>query len=501
MSDIVIGVDVGSSGTTAQVLDASGALLASIYRPYDVSYPQPGWADQDPAAWMKAVVETVSEARASVSGRQISGIGFGSQLDGLVALDAAGMPLRPALIWMDKRATRECDELAKRIDLAWLRKTSGCNLDAGHVAAKIVWLQRNEPEVFATARSFALPGSYVASRVSGVLAVDPSNASSTMLLDVGSRAWSSALCDAFGIDLERLPPVKEASTVLGRPLKWFCEATGLDSSTKVVLGCGDEMAATLGAGVIESGTVCDVLGTAEPVCAVTERPVNDESRVVEAHPHADSDKWLLENPGWLSGGAYKWFRDELARGIGSSDGREKVSYEALNDLIAESPAGADGVIFLPFLGGATAPEWNSSARAVWFGLTPAHGRSHMLRALHEGNAFALRDVMQAIQSAGATPQRIVCVGGGARSKLLRSIRADVTGLPVSRCEDVETTARGAAILAACGAGVHASVTAACEAMASPAVDEIQPDRSRHELYVHIHARYRALYAALRPLFN
>jgi xylulokinase len=450
---------------------------------------------------MKAVVETVSEARAAIPGRRISAIAFGSQLDGLVALDQAGKALRPALIWMDKRAGQECDELAKGLEAGWLRKTSGCNLDAGHVAAKIVWLQRNEPEVFAATRSFALPGSYVALRVSGVHAVDPSNASSTMLLDVRSRAWSSELSEAFDVDLERLPLVQDASAVLGHPLEWFREATGLDRSTKVVLGCGDEMAATLGAGVIEAGTVCDVLGTAEPVCAVTERPVNDESGVVEAHPHADPDKWLLENPGWLSGGAYRWFRDELASGMSSTDGDQKVSYEALNELIAEAPAGADGVIWLPFLGGATAPEWNSSARAVWFGLTAAHGRSHLVRALHEGNAFALRDVLQAMTAAGATPKRIVCVGGGARSKVLRSIRADVTGLPVSRCEDVETTARGAAILAAFGAGLHRSVASACAAMASPAVDEIQPDESRHVMYGQVHARYRELYAALKPLFS
>jgi xylulokinase len=501
VDEVVIGIDVGSSGTCAQAIEASGSLLASAYRSYDVSFVQPGWADQDPEAWMTAVVETVSEARAAVRGRRISAIAFGSQLDGLVALDDAGKPVRPALIWMDKRAAQECDELAQRLDLGWLRKTSGCNLDAGHVAAKIDWLRRNEPAVFAATRSFALPGSYVALRVSGVHAIDPSNASSTMLLDVRSRAWSGELCDAFEIDLERLPPVQKATTVLGHPLDWFREATGLDSSTDVVLGCGDEMAATLGAGVIDAGTVCDVLGTAEPVCAVTERPVNDESGVVEAHPHADPDNWLLENPGWLSGGAYRWFRDELASGVGGADGNQKVSYEALNDLIAESPAGADGVIFLPFLGGATAPEWNSSARAVWFGLTAAHGRSHLVRALQEGNAFALRDVMQAMRSAGATPQRIICVGGGARSKVLRSIRADVTGLPVSRCEDVETTARGAGILAAVGAGLHRSVAAACTAMASPAVDEIQPDQSRHALYVQIHARYMELYAALKPLFR
>ncbi len=501
MTEVVIGVDVGSSGTCAQAIDGSGALLSSVYRSYDASYPRPGWADQDSEAWIRAVVETVAEARAAVHDRQVAAIGFGSQLDGLVALDAAGKPLRPALIWMDKRAAPECQELARSVDAEWLRKVSGCNLDAGHVAAKIVWLKRNEPEVFAAARSFALPGSYVAMRVSGVLAVDPSNASSTMLLDVHSRAWSSELCDAFGLDLGRLPEVRHASAVLGHPLDWFRKATGLAASTRVVLGCGDEMAATLGAGVIEAGIVCDVLGTAEPVCAVTERPVYDRSGVAEAHPHADRDHWLLENPGWLSGGAYRWFRDELARGMDTTDAAPKISYEALNELIAESPAGSDGLIFLPFLGGATAPEWNAAARAVWFGLTAAHGRSHMVRSLQEGNALALRDVLQAMESAGAKPRRILCVGGGARSRMLRSIRADVTGLPVSRSEDVETTARGAAVLAAAGAGIHESVVAASRAMASAAVDEIEPDASRHDVYVRLHAKYRELYAALKPLFT
>lgn len=500
MSEVVIGVDVGSSGTCAQAIDTSGVLLASVYRSYDVSYVQPGWADQDPEAWMKAVVETVAEARGAVRGRPVKAIGFGSQLDGLVVLDAGGKPLRPALIWMDKRAGRECKEIAGRIDRDWFRRTSGCNLDAGHVAAKIAWLGHNEPDLLAAARSFTLPGSYVAARVSGTLAVDPSNASSTMLLDVQSRAWSSELCDAFGVDSDRLPQVREASAVLGHPLEWFRDATGLDGSAFVVLGCGDEMAATLGAGVIDAGTVCDVLGTAEPVCAVTDRPVYDESAVVEAHPHADPDHWLLENPGWLSGGAYRWFRDELAGSIVSPAGAEKIAYEALNELIAESSAGADGVIFLPFLGGATSPEWNADARAVWFGLTAAHGRTHLARSLQEGNAFALKDVLLAMRSAGAHPDRIVCVGGGARSRMLRSIRADVTGLPVSRCEDVETTARGAAILAAAGAGLHTSVASACEAMASPVVDEIRPDEARHELYGRIHAKYRDLYVALRPLF-
>ncbi len=269
-----------------------------------------------------------------------------------------------------------------------------------------------------------------------------------------------------------------------------------------MLGCGDEMAGTLGAGVVEPGDVCDVMGTAEPVCAVTDVPLHDPSGVVELHPHADPESWLLENPGWLSGGAYRWFRDHLGNGeIERAERSGEDVYELLNAVAAEAPPGADGLVWLPALAGAMTPEWNARARATWFGLTPSHGRAHMLRALLEGNALALRDVLGAIRATGREVNELVCVAGGAKGRLARQIRADVTGLPVSRPDDVETTARGAAMLAAVGAGMYGTVREAGHAMAAPRVDRIEPDPANAELYDDLHGRYRGLYAAVRPLFD
>jgi xylulokinase len=290
--------------------------------------------------------------------------------------------------------------------------------------------------------------------------------------------------------------------VLGPVAPWLRDAADLDPQTQVVLGCGDEMAATLGAGVVEPGVVCDVMGTAEPVCAVSPTPALDAEGVTELHPHAAPGIWLLENPGWLSGGAYRWFRDEL----GSVEAARAAAtgadvYELLNGLAADAPAGADGVLWIPALAGATAPEWNADARAGWFGLTAAHGRSHLARALLEGNAFALRDVLEAIRSAGLAPTELVCVAGGARGDLLRQIRADVTGLPVTRPQDVETTARGAAMLAAAGAGLHPDVPTASREMAGPRLEPIQPRPHCREVYEELYIRHRALYEAVRPLFG
>jgi xylulokinase len=497
-----VGVDVGSQGTCAQALEPDGTLVASTYAPHELAYPRPGWAEQDPSEWTRALVQALAELRVAVAGRSIAALSFGSQLDGLVATDRGGRALRPALIWSDRRAGAECERLAESIDLEALRERTGCNLDPGHVAAKIAWLRAHEPEVDGDVATYLLPGSWVAWQASGELAVDPSNASSTGLLDPRRMAWCEETCAAFAVDPDRLAPVRPAHAVLGLIAPWLREATGLPAAIEVVLGAGDEMAAVLGAGVIEPGEVCDVMGTAEPVCAVIAEPASTAAPVVELHPHAVPDRWLLENPGWLSGGAYRWFRDELG---GPEIARAAATgadvYELLNALARAAPPGADGVSWVPALSGAMTPEWNSRARAGWYGLTAAHGRSHMARALLEGNAMALRDVVEAIAAAGHRLTGLVCVGGGARGDLLLSIRAHVTGLTVCRPLDVETTARGAAMLAAAGAGLHPSVAAAAEAMAGPRAEPVEPEPELRAVYDALHARHLRLYAALRPLFD
>lgn len=447
-------------------------------------------------------MQTLAEVRLAVAGRTIKAVSFGSQLDGLVAADRRGRPLRPALIWSDRRAGAECERVAAGCDLPRLREQTGCNLDPGHVAAKIAWLRAHEPDVDRAAASYLLPGSWVAYQAAGELAVDPTNASSTGLLDSRRLTWCDAACQAFSVDPARLGPVHPSDAVLGPVAPWLREATGLTTETTVVLGAGDEMAAVLGAGVTEPGDVCDVMGTAEPVCAVVGEPLLDAPELVELHPHAAPGRWLLENPGWLSGGAYRWFRDELG---GPEVARAAATgadvYELLNELALAAPAGAEGVCWVPALSGAMAPEWNARARAGWFGLTAAHGRRHMARALLEGNALALRDVVDAIAASGQPLTRLVCVGGGARGELLLSIRAHVTGLPVCRPHDVETTARGAAMLAAAGAGIHPSVAGAAQAMAGPRTEPVAPDPELREIYEAMHARHLKLYAALCPLYE
>lgn len=490
-ADAVCGIDVGSQGACLSVFTADGERLATTNQAYDVEYPRPGWAEQDPAAWTTALARGLQALGASMDLDRVAAVSFASQLDGLVCVDEGGKPFGRAIIWLDRRADPICREVASRISPEVWYERSGCNLDGSHVAAKIAWVARNRPDDDERTARYLLPGAFLLRHVCGADAIDPTNASSTMALDPDTGSWDEELLAAFEIDPARLPPVVPSESVVGEIGESFAAETGLRRGTVVVCGCGDEMGATLGAGLCEPGAVCDVLGTAEPVCAVADSPLREPTRVAECHPHAAPGRWLLENPGWASGASYRWFRDEL----GGPDG-----YEELNELAASAPAGSDGLVFLPWMGGAMAPVWDADARGAWYGLTPAHGRAHLCRALLEGSAYAFRDVVEAVEGAGLGCERIVCVAGGARAALVRQLRADVTGIPVAWSEDVETTARGAAMLAAVGAGLHESVAAAAGAMSRLASEWHEPDASQAELYHAGYARYRQLFELLSPGF-
>ena len=491
----VIGCDIGSQGTNTALYSANGRLVASAHKAYDVLYPHPSWAEQDPREWTDAVHQTVREVLSQVreGASAVKAISFGSQLDGMVVCDARGNPLRRALIWMDRRAEAQAEAVAKRMPRADFYRHAGANLDSSHAVFKALWVRDEESDVFASAARLMPPGSYVVQAAAGVCMVDYSNASSLALLDPTTREWSDAVLEVTGLDRRMLPELGPGTLGVGRVTGEFAAATGLTRDTCVVLGCGDEMAATLGAGVFAAGEVCDVVGTAEPVCAVSAAPRADRTMLVECHPHGDPDSWLLENPGFVSGGNLRWWRDHFHA---TADG-----YDAITSQAAAVSPGAEGLVFLPCMQGAMAPEWNGAARGAFYGLTLAHTRAHMTRALLEGSAFALRDILDAMRGAGLDVRRLTIVGGGAKGALWRQIKADVTGMPVRVPENVETTATGAGILAAVGAGLFPDVASAVGAFVAYQREKHFPDPERRRVYDEAYRRYREVYYALKPVFD
>ncbi len=495
----VIGCDIGSQSLKAILISAEGKICGEASASYPIEYPQPTWAQQSPTSWMDALAQTVRSLlrHGDVTSGQIIALGLDAQVDGVVAIDQRGQPLYPAIIWMDRRAVSECETVGKRTSRKTIFQITGLNLDATHVAPKIRWLAEHEPRLFEKAASLLLPGSYVAFALTGELGVDYSNASSTMLMDVRNRVWSQQMCDAFEIPIGQLPPIYPATQVLGTLREEAAQLLGLTASTKVILGSGDEHAACLGAGVTKPGLVCDIAGTAEPVCASSQSALFDESGLVETHCHADPDLWLLENPGFVSGANYRWFRDQFS----SQEIAQNVNAYALLDDEAETiPAGSEGLIMLPCLMGAMAPTWNAIARGTFMGFTLAHGHAHFSRAILEASAYAIRDITDQMLHMGLPLQEIRTVGGGARSPLWRQIKADVTGLPVSITGTVETTALGAGILALTGSGLINSLDEAIS-LTTHIIETRDPRPETGKIYEEYYQLYRASYFSLLPVFE
>ncbi len=489
-----IGCDIGSQSLKGTLLDPSGAAIAQAAASYDVEYPHPGWAQQDVRDWRVALASVVGDllSTARVAPADVATLGLASQVDGLVAVDADAEALHPAIIWLDRRATSQTDRI-DGVQPADIRRITGLNLDASHVAPKILWLREQCPDVFERAAGLLLPGSALVAWLTGERVLDHANASSTLLYDVTTQAWSPRMLDATSLDAERLGSIEAAATVVGAIRPGQAAAIGLTPSTRVVVGTGDEHGASLGAGGIRPGIVIDITGTAEPVAVAATTPVIDETGLVETHGHADPRVWLVENPGFVSGGSVRWFQDLYGRGttVAELDG----------EAISATKPGSDGVTFLPTLSGATAPRWNDRARGVFAGLSLNHGRAHLYRSVLEGCTFALRDIVDRLDAMGLGADEIRVVGGGARSRLWLQMKADVTGRTVRVLTTDESTAQGAAMLAGVGAGTFRDLDDAVERLTTLAPTAYVPDRSTTGAYDDAYGRYRDLFDAVEPGFS
>ena len=491
--EYVIGCDVGTQGTKAILLSLTGECVGEAYQGYAIDYPHPLWAEQPVERWSDALVVVIRQilSESGVSAKNVRALSLATQVDGVVPVNVDGLPLRPAMIWMDRRASAQCELVLQSLSREQVFRLTGLNLDSAHVAPKIRWLAEQQPEIFERSRYFLLPGSYLAYWLTGEIAVDYSNASSTLLLDVHTKTWSAGMAEVFHIDSATLGTIGAATSPLGKLKPALAEKLGLNTETLVMIGCGDEHAACLGAGITEPGLVADIAGTAEPVCAASREIIFDDSQLVETHCHADPELWLLENPGFVSGGNYRWLRDQFAEG---------QTYPTLDVEAAAVPPGAEGLTFLPSLMGAMTPTWNETARGTFAGFTLAHTRGHFVRALLEGSAYAVRDITTQMQAAGLHLRELRVVGGGAKSQLWNQMKADVTGLPLCVPEITETTALGAAFVALVGIGGYGSISEACAHIVRLR-ERIDPDPSTQSAYADAYARYRQIYFALLPVFE
>jgi xylulokinase len=489
MDNYWLGIDVGTGGTRALLVDARGKVRHSFTSPHeDMWMERPLWAEQRPENWWDAAQLAIRGvlAAAGASGKDVRGIGLSGQMHGLVLLDAEDRVIRPALIWCDQRSQAQVAAINKLVGKETVVESTANPVLTGFTLPKLLWIRDHEPANFARVRKILLPKDYLRFQLTGEHVCDVSDASGTALFDVVRRQWSMSLADRLGIDRSILPSVMESSQISGKVTRAAAEATGLAEGTPVVAGAGDQAASAVGNGIVEPGIMSCTIGTSGVVFAHTPSPAYDPAGRVHTFCHAVPGAWHVMGVTQGAGLSLQWFRNNLAPG---------VSYDTLTAEASTAPAGSQGLYWLPYLMGERTPHLDANARGGWLGLTAKHTRADLLRSLLEGVSYSQKDGLEIIQNIGVRVNSVRVSGGGARSAFWRQMLADVFNLRVAVLESEEGSAYGAALLALVGTGEFSSVLEVCKA-AIREVGFVEPRAEDSAIYAAGHRVYQSLYPAI-----
>ncbi len=488
----LLGLDIGTGGSRAVVINANGDVVTSATAAHDdFASPEIGWAEQDPDDWWRACKHVIAEVLQTVGADEIAAIGLSGQMHGSVFLDRSDKVVRPALLWCDQRTEDQCLEITQSIGRERLIELVCNPAITGFTLPKLLWLRDNEPWHWDKVKAVLLPKDYLRLKLSGDKASDVADSSGTLLFDVQNRKWSDVMLSAFEMDPALLPRVYESIEITGTVTENAAIETGLRAGTKIVAGAGDNAAGAIGMGVTQVGTVSATIGTSGVVFAVTDQPRLDIKGRVHTLCHAIPGRWHNTGVTQGAGLSLKWFRDNF--GAGSS-------YDDLVDEAAKITTGSDGAIWLPYLMGERTPHLDAKARAAFVGLTASHTKAHLTRAVLEGVAFSLRDSLEIFREIGAAINRIRLGGGGAKSPLWRHIQTNVYGQQTETLAADEGAAFGAALLAGVGVGAWNSVDEACD-MAIRVAETVKPDTEAVKTLDRNYNAYKLLYMALRPAIN
>jgi xylulokinase len=491
--DYFIGIDSSTTATKALLLDEKGQIIAVASSEYTYQVPHPLWSEQEAGLWWDATVKSVQKVLqdSGVDGEAVKGIGLTGQMHGLVLLDKNGEVLRPAILWNDQRTGAQCDEIRSRLGKEKLIDITGNDALTGFTAPKILWVQEEEPEIYAKVAKILLPKDYVRYRLTGEYALDRAGGAGTLLFDIRQRTWSEEVAKALGIDMEWLPPTFEGTDVTGRISQEAADATGLKPGTPVMAGGGDQAAAAVGTGAVLEGIMSLSLGTSGVVFATTDNVVIESEGRLHSFCHSVPGKWHLMGVMLSAAGSLRWHRDTFA---------PDLDFDEIVEPAVAIPAGAEGLLFLPYLTGERTPYPDPMARASFVGLTVRHGLPHMTRAVLEGVSFGLRDSLELMKAAGLTGvSQIRVTGGGAKSELWRQILADVLGVEIVTVNSREGAAYGAGLIAATGAGAFSDLEEACKSVVH-ITGETAPTEAQ-DVYNDLYPIYRNLYPALKPSFE
>jgi xylulokinase len=496
-----MGIDIATTGAKTIIIDKNGRIIGDGFGSYPTSTPKPGWAEQKPQDWWKAVVTSIKSSlrTAGVDSADIKAIGLSGQMHGATFLDDMGKPLRPCIIWADSRTSSQCEKINKIFGpMKFIKLTLNAPL-ASFTAGKILWVRENEPVTFKKTQKVLLPKDYIRYKLTGEYKSDVSDASGTALFDVKMRNWSKQVLSGLGIPFSMMPEVIESSVPAGRISRRAAEQTGLREGTLLVAGAGDVAASAVGCGAIKEGVVLIILGSGGVVFATTNKPALDTHGSMQSFCHAVPNKWHIMGVILSCTFALRYFKETFYRN-GSLSKRGEDAYEMMNKEASGVKPGSDGLIFLPYLSGERTPHKDPFARGCFIGMSLAHKRGHYVRAIMEGVGYALRDSFELIKECGVRINEVRLTGGGAKSSLWTQILSDIFNCPVVTTNITESSAHGAALLAGVGCGIYRDIEEGCKKTIKT-VKTVKPVKQSTNIYDEYYKIYRTLYPSLKEEFK
>ena len=499
---LFVGLDIGTSRTKALVINSRGKLVASSsLDSYNTEFSRPGWAEQDPDDWWKAVKEVLLAVieKNEVDPEEISGIGLTGQMHGPVFLDSEGHPLCPCMIWSDTRAKEESNRISQLVPE--VTEITGNPVSSGFTAPKILWMRENNPGLFDRVRKIVLPKDFIGYKLTGDIFTDPSDASGSLLFDIREGEWNEQILSRLDINRDRLPSIENSTSIAGGLRPEVASEFGLSEEVPVIVGAGDLATSLIGNGAVRRGSASVTVGTAGQVLAPAGELRENFLTSLYSFRSPDFEGFFTLGTVPSGGLSLQWFRDSVSKveSLIEKETRTIDSFDLLSKQAATAPAGARGLIFLPYLMGTGNPHLDYTAKGGFIGLTPDHGKSEMIRSIMEGVTMALKESLEVTEQGGAKIESVRLGAGATNSQVWNQIQADIYGREVQLVNVKDPSPFGAALLAGVGLDVFSSIEAATDSAVS-ITSRIEPDQDRSRRYDELAKIYRETYRSLEKIF-
>ncbi len=491
----LLGIDIGTSSIKAMLLEEKAGVIAVKKSEYDVMIPDTNWAEQKPEIWWEGLLKVLTSFRENEMTKEafnsIVGIGFSGQMHGLVCINQDGVPIRPAIIWLDQRSSNIVKKINAQIDDITQKTILHNRTSVGFAFPSLLWMKENENDKYEKIYKIFQPKDFIRYKITGKIGTDVTDASATGMFDIANRKWAWSIIDKFDINRNIFPLCYESEEVAGTVSKECAGITGLKEGIPVVYGCGDQMAQSIGNGVYKEGSIISNIGTGGQVSAYSKKDVYDEMLRTNTFCHAIGKGYSVFGATLNCGNSLKWMCKNMMD-------MSTSNFDMCNYLASEVSAGSEGLIYLPYLSGERTPVMDSNAKGVLFGIKLEHNKNHIIRAFMEGMIYSLKDCLCILQEMGIDSEEIIASGGGAHSDLMLQLQADIFGKKIKVCDICEQACLGACIIAGFGLGIF-DISVACEKFVSSNKKIFIPNEKNKVIYEKIFEKYHDIYKNLKEI--